>query len=82
MYSLILALVLSSPVQSIERNNVTVDGKDCKIKTIVYDNRHNYIYAVGNCQVLYDMCTKDFCKVRKHDEEEIFYGNSENVGEK
>lgn len=81
MYGLILSLVLSSPIHA-DRALVNVDGKDCVFKVIEYNDVDNLIWTKGNCQALYDMCTKDFCKVRKVDQEDLNFGNRDNIGKK
>ena len=45
--------------------NVEVDGKDCVIEEIHYSGIYSFVVAKGNCTVIYDMCTKSFCKVQK-----------------
>ena len=79
MYSLILSLVLSSPIHA-ERAFVEVDGRDCVFKLIKYNEIDNLVWAVGNCQVLFDMCTKDFCKVEKFTPKDLNFGGKENIG--
>ena len=81
MYGLILSLVLSSPIHA-ERANVTVNDKDCVIKVIKYNDVDNLVWAIGNCQVFYDMCTKDFCKVEKIDMKDLNFGGKANIGSK
>ena len=80
MYSLILSLVLSSPNVLAERAQLEVDGKDCKVKAIKYDETHNIIWAMGNCQVIYDMCTEDFCRVKKMQPKELNFSVEEYIG--
>ena len=81
MYSLILSLVLSGSVLA-ERPSVEVDGKDCLIKSIVYDDINNYVHTIGNCDTLYEMCTEDYCKVKKMKKKDLNFGMSDNVGKK
>ena len=81
MYSLVLSLVLSSPHVLAERLNVEVDGKECVIKEIIYDDTYQVVLALGNCQIFYDMCTKDFCNVKKFDDpEDVFNIDTDNIG--
>ena len=81
MYGLILSLVLSSSIYA-ERLDVEVDGKDCVIKYIRYNDIDNLVWAVGNCDVFYDMCTEDFCKVEKIEIKDLNFGTKDNVGQK
>ena len=81
MYSLILSLVLSSQNIFAEKLNVEVDGKDCVIKIIQYNDIDNLVWAIGNCQILYDMCNNDFCKVQRLEQKELIF-NPKNVGKK
>ena len=81
MYGLILSLVLSSPIHA-DRPGVEVDGKDCIFKVIQYNDVDNLIWTVGNCQVLYDMCTKDFCKVQRIEQEDLNFGTVDNIGKR
>jgi hypothetical protein len=80
MNSLILALVLSSPNVHADRALVEVDGKDCIFKLIKYNEIDNLVWAVGNCQVLFDLCTKDFCKVEKFSQKDLNFGGKKNIG--
>jgi hypothetical protein len=82
MYSLVLSLVLSSSNVLADKLNVEVDGEECKLKTIYYDAVNNYVHAIGNCQFLYDICTDDFCRVKKIGDKELNFGLHDNVGKK
>ena len=80
MYSLILSLVLSTQVYA-DRANVEVDGKNCIIKHIKYNEVDNLIYAVGNCDIIYEMCEETFCTVEKLPQKDLYF-STENVGQK
>ena len=79
MYALIISLLLSSPIHA-ERAGVVVDGKESIFKVIQYNEIDNLIWTQGNCQALYDMCTKDFCKVQKIERKDLNFGRKDNIG--
>ena len=81
MYSLILSLVLSSQAVA-DRAGVEVDGKDCVFKLIQYNEVDNLVWAVGNCDILYEKCVEDFCKVEKIPKKDLNFGTADNVGKK
>ena len=82
MNSLILALVLGSPNVYADRPFIQVDNKECVFKMIKYNDIDNLIWTKGDCQALYDMCTKDFCKVEKIIQKDLYLLDTENVGRK
>ena len=77
---LILSLALSSPTVLADRAVLEVDGKDCLFKMIQYNDVDNLIWTMGNCQKLYDMCTKDFCRVEKIPRKDLNFGGKGNIG--
>ena len=67
MKYLTLLLILVMPNIQAARLDVEINGKDCTIEEIAYQGQINVIVSRGTCQKLYDMCTRDFCKVTKVD---------------
>ena len=78
---IILLLLLCDTANAANRPNLEVNGKNCVIKRIYYDDINNYIHALGNCDILFEMCTEDFCMVKKVNQGQLQFGN-ENVGKK
>ena len=72
---IVLAILLSSPnIQA--RIDAKVNDKDCVIKEIKYHGIYSFVAMQGNCKVIYDMCTRDFCDVEKLETEDaIIQGN-------
>lgn len=56
---------IGSPL--VARINAEVDGDECRIISIRYEGIDNYIYAQGNCEELFSMCTEDYCEVEEID---------------
>ena len=48
------------------------------ILSLVLDN---LIYAVGNCDIIYEMCEETFCTVEKLPQKDLYF-STENVGQK
>jgi hypothetical protein len=71
---MLFAIALSSP-----RLDVEVQGKDCVIKTIVFDGVNSYVHAMGNCDIIYDKCLEDNCDVQDYDFPDLNFGKK-NVG--
>jgi hypothetical protein len=78
-YGLIALLLI--PTLASARIDAKVNEDGCKIVAIHYDEIHNYVEAVGGCQVLFDMCTEDFCSVKKIEAKELNFGQ-ENLSNK
>lgn len=77
---IIVLLVLCTTTAQAKKLNVEVDGDECRLIEIRYDDINNMVYAVGNCQIFYEMCDKDFCKVIKMEPKELDFGNANNIG--
>lgn len=81
LYGLLLILILSSSAIA-GKLSVVIDEKDCVFKLIQYNDMDNLVWAVGNCQVLYDLCTEDFCKIERITEKELNFGTADNIGKR
>lgn len=74
--------IILLPVLAFARLDVSANDEDtCKIVSIYYDETHNYVKTIGGCQILFDMCTDDFCSVKKIDPKELNFG-WEKIGKK
>jgi len=76
-------LIVSSTTilnQASARLNSEVDDDECRIILIKYSGIDNYIYAQGNCELLYEMCTEDYCTVKKLENKDLNFGKHDNIG--
>jgi hypothetical protein len=72
IYLMLLASTLSSP-----RLDVEIGGKDCYIKTIVYDGWNSYVHMIGNCDYIYKKCIEDNCDVDEIPQKELNFGKKD-----
>ena len=75
MYIYLMLAALSSP-----RMDIEVLEKNCYIKEIIYDGIHTYVHAIGNCDVIYELCLRDSCGVEKVPQKELNFGKKDNIG--
>lgn len=70
-------VLLLVPMLAVARMNAEINNDECKIIRIEYAYIHNYVYTIGNCQKLYDMCEEDFCEVKRIPEKELNFGRKD-----
>ena len=75
MYIYLMLATLSMPKLDVE-----VQGKDCYIKTIVYQGINSYVHMIGNCDYIYKKCIEDNCEVDRVPHKDLNFGSKENIG--
>ena len=75
MYTFLMLAALSMP-----RINVEVDGNECMIKHILYDDVSTYVRLIGNCEEVYKRCNPRNCIIEKAPSKELNFGSNKPIG--